>query len=223
MISKKIYQGGMIGTTTTTASTSQKVVGFPESHSKDVKNPPATENRVPPVPSTLNHPPSARDDRLQTETNNPIVAPILDNDADRDGNKLKIISVSSPTELKGKVIINQNGTITYLPATDFAGMDTFTYTISDSEGKTDKAKVLLIVKRVKIIERDYKATSPSILKNTPEEGGLMQTQTENEAGSRMTQGKAQDNVNPQNNEKDPLTSLSSAVNGSINDKGNKND
>ena len=43
---------------------------------------------------------------------------------------------------KGATItINKNGTITFLPAPDFVGRDTFTYTIADGNGNSDKAKV----------------------------------------------------------------------------------
>ena len=63
-----------------------------------------------------------------------------------DGNTLKIISVTIPTKNDGTVIINKNGTVTFLPATDFAGIDSFTYTVSDGDGKNDNGKVSIIVK-----------------------------------------------------------------------------
>jgi large repetitive protein len=56
------------------------------------------------------------------------------------------MSVLPSTNRGGTVTINENGTITYLPATNFVGVDTFTYTVSDGKGKIDRAKVSVIVK-----------------------------------------------------------------------------
>ena len=71
----------------------------------------------------------AKDDRLMAVTNRPVVAKILDNDIDPDGNTLKIISVTSPTKNDGTVIINKNGTVTFLPATYFTGIEFHLYRI----------------------------------------------------------------------------------------------
>ena len=38
-------------------------------------------------------------------------------------------------------MINENDTITFVPERDFVGVDTFSYVIADSEGKTDEGKV----------------------------------------------------------------------------------
>ena len=65
---------------------------------------------------------------------------VLANDKDVDGDKIKIISVSSPKN-GGTVMINENDTITFMPERDFVGVDTFSYVIADSEGKTDEGKV----------------------------------------------------------------------------------
>jgi subtilase family protein/Big-like domain-containing protein len=121
-----------------------------QSHSKDspvIKNaeketvPTSTTNH----PSTTNNPPIAKDDRLRAVENRPVVGKIIDNDIAPDGNKLKIISVTSPTKNHGTVIINKNDTVTFLPATDFVGIDSFTYTVSDGDGKNDNGKVSINV------------------------------------------------------------------------------
>ena len=88
----------------------------------------------------INHPPVAKDDRLRIEANNQVVASILDNDNDPDGDKLNIISVTSPTKKGSTVTINDNGTVTFLPARNIVGADTFSYIISDGKGKTDNGK-----------------------------------------------------------------------------------
>ena len=38
-------------------------------------------------------------------------------------------------------MINENDTITFVPERDFVGVDTISYVIADSEGKTDEGKV----------------------------------------------------------------------------------
>ena len=119
-----------------------------QSHSKDSKDLPVIKNAEKEIVSTIttNNAPIAKDDRLRSVANMPVVGKILDNDIAPDGNKLKIISVTSPTKNHGTVIINKNDTVTFLPATDFAGIDSFTYTVSDGDGKKDNGKVSIIVK-----------------------------------------------------------------------------
>ena len=130
--------GGLTHPSVSTSSQSQ-------SHSKNspvIKN--AEKETGPTI--TTNNPPIAKDDRLRAVENRPVVGKILDNDIDPDGNKLKIISVTSPTKNHGTVIINKNDTVTFLPATDFVGIDSFTYILSDGHGKNDIGKVSIIVK-----------------------------------------------------------------------------
>ncbi len=58
---------------------------------------------------------------------------MLANDTDPDGDSLTIVSIVPP--LNGSVIPNLSATnITYTPSTDFAGVDTFQYQISDGHG-----------------------------------------------------------------------------------------
>ena len=45
-------------------------------------------------------------------------------------------------------MINENDTITFVPERDFVGVDTFSYVIADSEGKTDEGKVSADVRGV---------------------------------------------------------------------------
>jgi aldose sugar dehydrogenase len=97
-----------------------------------------------------NRSPIAKDDKLDAEKNTPIVAAILENDMDPDRDNLRIVSVSTPTSKGGSVIINDNGTLTYIPPADFVGADSFSYIISDSDGlkENDGAKVRIIIKDV---------------------------------------------------------------------------
>lgn len=88
---------------------------------------------------------------------------VLHNDKDADGDKIKIISVSSPKN-GGTVIINENDTITFEPGRDFVGVDTFSYVIADSEGKTDEGKVSADVRGVTDEKQQDMPRQPSSLK-----------------------------------------------------------
>ncbi len=89
--------------------------------------------------------PVAKHDKYSTEVNKPILAAILENDQDPDGNGLNLLSVS-PTMEGGHVTINKNGTVTFTPLQGFVGKDSFSYMILDGKGKTDQARVDVIIK-----------------------------------------------------------------------------
>ena len=156
-----------------------------------------------------NHPPVAKDDRLRTEANNQIVATILDNDNDPDGDKLKIISVTSPTKKGGTVTINDNGTVTFLPASNIVGADTFSYVISDGKGKTDKAKVSISIKQIldrTLDQTNHQTTSAKGAGERSGEEGIVQ-QMQNQADrvhdsrdrtTQRVQEKAQTNASNSN-------------------------
>ncbi|WP_152442439.1 Ig-like domain-containing protein, partial [Grimontia indica] len=69
---------------------------------------------------------------------------LLVNDTDADGDTLTIVSVQDPQN--GSVILNPDGTITFTPTSNYNGPASFTYTISDGQGKSDTATVYLTVK-----------------------------------------------------------------------------
>ena len=98
--------------------------------------------------SASNRAPVARNDLVVTKSNNPVVVTVLDNDNDPDGDKLEIVSVTSTMRNGAFVTLNNNGTITFSPPPDFAGVDKFSYIISDGKVKSDDAQVSVVVKRV---------------------------------------------------------------------------
>ena len=132
---------------TSASGSGQELSSSTQSHSKHGKS---SSNTVSSSPAdqgpSLNKPPVARDDRIQTEVNKPVEIGILVNDNDPDGDKLKIMSVASPSQNVGVVTINENDTVTFFPGLDYAGTVRFSYTISDGEGNSDKAKVTVIIK-----------------------------------------------------------------------------
>ena len=71
---------------------------------------------------------------------------ILQNDSDPDGDAIRILNVGSASANGGTVSYDAvTGKVTYTPAADYNGTDSFTYTITDDNGGTDTATVYLYV------------------------------------------------------------------------------
>ena len=68
---------------------------------------------------------------------------LLSNDSDPDGDPLTIVSVTNGAN--GAVVLNPDGSVTYTPNTDFFGQDSFQYTVSDGNGRTDTASVTVTI------------------------------------------------------------------------------
>jgi hypothetical protein len=66
-----------------------------------------------------------------------------DTDVDDDTSTLTIISLTNPSN--GTVSDNGDGTVTYTPDPDYAGADSFTYTVCDSGGLCDTETVAVTV------------------------------------------------------------------------------
>src|SRR5207237_7950210 len=65
--------------------------------------------------------------------------PVLPNATDPDGDTLAVTVVSPPAH--GSAVARADGTITYTPAANYNGADSFTYTIADGHGGTATATV----------------------------------------------------------------------------------
>ncbi|QDG52045.1 tandem-95 repeat protein [Persicimonas caeni] len=92
--------------------------------------------------SPVNDAPVAADDTAQTDVDTPVTIEVLVNDATVDGDTLTIESTTRPTHGQ----IGHDGyAITYNPAGDHIGEDSFAYTITDGQGQTATATVRVIV------------------------------------------------------------------------------
>jgi hypothetical protein len=103
-----------------------------------------------------NRPPIANNDIATTAENTPVIINVLANDNDPAGNPLSLVSVSQGAN--GAVTTNANGTVTYSPATDFLGVNLFTYTISDGQGGSATGMVSVTVTpslKIKSIVRQF--------------------------------------------------------------------
>jgi VCBS repeat-containing protein len=88
----------------------------------------------------VNDAPVAVDDRLAdvAEDSGPRIisaAELLANDRDVDGDALTVSAVGNA--IGGTVTRNPDGSVTFTPATDFFGVASFEYTVSDGNGGTD--------------------------------------------------------------------------------------
>ncbi|MBV9929944.1 MAG: tandem-95 repeat protein [Alphaproteobacteria bacterium] len=83
-----------------------------------------------------NSPPVANTDTLAaTDEDTPKTYAATDftgNDSDPDGDSFSITSVTNGSH--GTAVLNGDGTVTYTPASNYNGSDSFTYTITDSHG-----------------------------------------------------------------------------------------
>jgi VCBS repeat-containing protein len=71
---------------------------------------------------------------------------VLENDSDPDSDTLTVTLADSPTH--GTVSLDSDGSFTYSPDADFAGTDTFTYTIYDGTTVSEEVTVTITVTAV---------------------------------------------------------------------------
>ncbi len=114
----------------------------------------------------VNDAPEAADDRATTPEDQAIEIPVLDNDADIDGDRLRVRSVS-PAE-HGATAVGANGAnVSYVPDPNYHGPDRFTYVVADMDGLADTASVEVTVTPV----NDGPAAVGTIPDQALDEGG----------------------------------------------------
>ncbi|MFO8236082.1 MAG: Ig-like domain-containing protein, partial [Bacteroidales bacterium] len=103
------------------------------------------------IEAVNDHQPVANDDSSGTSMNTPITVKVLMNDTGLEDGGIEIDKFSDPEHGNITNIDNENGTITYDPATDYLGEDTFEYQISDYHGDTDEANVKITVRENNLV------------------------------------------------------------------------
>ncbi len=95
---------------------------------------------------TVNHPPTAVDDRASTNDQTPVTVNVLVNDTDLDlpNDTLTVTGVGTPSPNVGGVTFNATS-VTYTPAVNFHGQVVFSYTIRDAAGVTSTANVTVTI------------------------------------------------------------------------------
>jgi Ca2+-binding RTX toxin-like protein len=95
--------------------------------------------------NAVNDAPVAGNDSAVTNEDGLVRIAVLANDSDVDGNPLSVVAASARN---GTVAINPNNTLNYTPNLDYFGTDTITYTISDGQGGTATATVVVTINPV---------------------------------------------------------------------------
>ncbi len=87
--------------------------------------------------------PVAVADAATTAEDTAVSIAVLTNDSDLDGDTLTVSAATTPAH--GTAAVNPDGTITYTPAANYNGADSFSYTVGDGNGGTATATVSVTV------------------------------------------------------------------------------
>ncbi len=98
---------------------------------------------MPPPPPTNSGAPVAVDDAATSAEDSPADVAVLANDTDPNGDTLSVTAASDPAN--GTTAIQPDGTVRYTPDPDFAGADSFDYTVDDGSGNSDAGSVAVTV------------------------------------------------------------------------------
>ena len=86
--------------------------------------------------------PVAFDDAADTPEDVAVLIDVLDNDSDPENDPMTVTLVRAPG--RGRAVVNSDNTVTYTPARDFHGQDSFTYRAAASGGSAE-ARVAVTV------------------------------------------------------------------------------
>ncbi|HND55006.1 MAG TPA: Ig-like domain-containing protein, partial [Pirellulaceae bacterium] len=162
--------------------------------------------------AAVNDPPVPVNDNKAAVEDTPLTFPATDltaNDgkgggSDESSQTLTVTAVSAASQRGGTVSL-ASGTVTYTPATDFNGQDTFTYTVSDGQGQNSTATCTVSV-------------AVSEVNDPPTAGNDTATAVKNQATTyNASILLANDSPGPANESGQTLTitGVSNAVNGSV--------
>ena len=91
----------------------------------------------------INDAPIARDDSASTPVDTAVTIFVLSNDSDPEGHQRSITSFAATSANGG--VVTCTTFCQYTPPAGYIGTDTFTYTITDSQGASDSATVTISV------------------------------------------------------------------------------
>ncbi|MEQ9305443.1 MAG: Ig-like domain-containing protein, partial [Marinoscillum sp.] len=116
---------------------------------QDDPDPSNDEDEVSPDPVSINNGIVAQDDSYTMDEDTELVADVLANDSDPDGDNLIINTTPIDDVDHGTLVINANGTFSYTPDQGFVGTDTFIYEICDDavDSKCDQATVTILINK----------------------------------------------------------------------------
>jgi uncharacterized repeat protein (TIGR01451 family) len=114
----------------------------------DQRDPDTTDNRdqvTLQIDPSLNQPPVAEPDQAATLPGVAVDIPVMANDHDPEGNGISLSAVPAASQQGAGLSLNGDGSVHYVPVGGFHGVDTFSYTIADSEGATAQGEVQVTV------------------------------------------------------------------------------
>ncbi|MDG1891876.1 MAG: Ig-like domain-containing protein, partial [Verrucomicrobiota bacterium] len=118
----------------------------------------------------INLPPVANNDSYSVNEDGvlSVVAPgVMSNDVDPDGDGIQVdLLLVAPTQ--GVGVINNDGSITYIPNINFNGQDVLVYQLSDSDGQTSVASVTVSVLAVNDAPELTTGDLPEVLGEGPD-------------------------------------------------------
>ena len=109
------------------------------------------------VPNT---PPVAGADRTSTSSNSPVAIPVLVNDFDANNDALSVVPGSVSAPQNGSASLGSDGLISYRPYDGFAGLDTFTYLVSDGVDLATGTVTVLVLNGPPTAVDDSATTAP---------------------------------------------------------------
>jgi hypothetical protein len=155
-------------------------------------------NAIGAITTAVLDPPNAQNDNYSTDEDTPLSVGagegLLDNDSDPNGEDITVVDFTQPAN--GTVTVNPNGSFDYTPDPDFAGTDTFEYTIENESGLRDTATVTIEVIDLPPIARndEYTTDEDTPLSVNEAEGLLANDETPNPPFEVI------DNTDPDNGE-----------------------
>ena len=108
------------------------------------------------VTVTVNGAPIANGDSAATNQGRAVTISATANDSDPEGDAFSVTSTSTPAH--GTASVGSDGVITYTPAADFYGTDSFEYEIADAKGAGDVGRVTVSVNGAPVAKDDSGAT-----------------------------------------------------------------
>lgn len=117
--------------------------------------------------SAVNDAPVARNDVATTTAGIPRIINVIANDSDVDGTIVaNSVAVTQPAS-GGTVVANPDGTVTFTPAAGFAGVASFTYTVTDNAGAVSAAATVTVsvttpADTVTVLRAQFRTTAPGV-------------------------------------------------------------
>jgi len=96
----------------------------------------------------VNDPPSAGDDFITIDEDQPLLTTPTDNDHDPEGQGVTIIAVTQASKGTAALYDASLGYVSYIPNPNANGSDSFTYTVRDPQGATATATIHLTIRPV---------------------------------------------------------------------------